>query len=59
MEGLKKVIIVPLNVMRISDSCWGVMIKMAKDGNIASKSDLGGRRKIAETGIWERLRMLR
>jgi glutamate formiminotransferase/formiminotetrahydrofolate cyclodeaminase len=51
-EGLKKAIIVPLNVMRISDSCWEWMIKMAKDGNIASKSDLEVGAKSLETGIW-------
>ncbi|MBP9192879.1 MAG: cyclodeaminase/cyclohydrolase family protein, partial [Ignavibacteria bacterium] len=51
-EGLKKAIIVPLNVMRISDSCWDWMIKMAKDGNIASKSDLEVGAKSLETGIW-------
>ncbi len=51
-EGLKKAINVPLSVMRISDSCWEWMIKMAKHGNIASKSDLEVGAKSLETGIW-------
>jgi len=51
-EGLKKAITVPLAVMKISDSCWEWMIKMAKDGNIASKSDLEVGAKSLETGIW-------
>lgn len=51
-KGLKKAIDVPLKVMRISDSCWEWMIKMAKDGNIASKSDLEVGAKSLETGIW-------
>ncbi|MBS1517165.1 MAG: glutamate formimidoyltransferase [Bacteroidetes bacterium] len=51
-EGLKKAITVPLSVMRISDSCWEWMIKMAKHGNISSKSDLEVGAKSLETGIW-------
>ena len=51
-EGLKKAINVPLSVMRISDSCWEWMIRMAEHGNIASKSDLEVGAKSLETGIW-------
>jgi len=51
-EGLKKAINVPLTVMRISDSCWELMLQMAKHGNIASKSDLEVGAKSLETGIW-------
>ncbi|MBK9403176.1 MAG: glutamate formimidoyltransferase [Ignavibacteria bacterium] len=51
-EGLKKAVMVPLSVMRISDSCWEWMIKMAKHGNISSKSDLEVGAKSLETGIW-------
>jgi glutamate formiminotransferase/formiminotetrahydrofolate cyclodeaminase len=51
-EGLKKAITVPFSVMTISDSCWEYMIKMAKDGNISSKSDLEVGAKSLETGIW-------
>lgn len=51
-EGLKKAVTVPLSVMRISDSCWEWMIKMAKHGNISSKSDLEVGAKSLETGIW-------
>jgi len=51
-EGLKKAINVPLSVMRIGDSCWEWMIRMAEHGNIASKSDLEVGAKSLETGIW-------
>jgi len=51
-EGLKKAITVPFSVMTISDSCWEHMIKMAKDGNISSASDLEVGAKSLETGIW-------
>jgi glutamate formiminotransferase/formiminotetrahydrofolate cyclodeaminase len=51
-DGLKKAIDVPLSVMRISDSCWQWMFEMAKDGNIASSSDLAVGAKALETGIW-------
>lgn len=50
--GLKKAINVPLSVMKISDSCWEWMVKVAKDGNISSKSDLEVGAKSLETGIW-------
>jgi len=51
-EGLKKAITVPFSVMTISDSCWEPMLKMAKDGNISSASDLEVGAKSLETGIW-------
>lgn len=51
-EGLKKAVNVPMSVMRISDSCWEWMVKMAEHGNISSKSDLEVGAKSLETGIW-------
>ncbi|MBV6478039.1 MAG: hypothetical protein HGGPFJEG_00786 [Ignavibacteria bacterium] len=51
-EGLKKAINIPMSVMRISDSCWDWMVKMAEIGNISSKSDLEVGAKSLETGIW-------
>jgi glutamate formiminotransferase/formiminotetrahydrofolate cyclodeaminase len=51
-EGLKKAIDVPMSVMRTGDSCWEWMFKMAKYGNINSKSDLEVGAKSLETGIW-------
>lgn len=50
--GLKKAVDVPLNVMKLGDSCWDSMIEMASHGNIASKSDLEVGAKSLETGIW-------
>lgn len=50
--GLKKAVDVPLNVMKLGDSCWDSMIEMAAHGNIASKSDLEVGAKSLETGIW-------
>lgn len=50
-EGLKKAINIPLNVMKVSDSCWKSMIEMAKLGNINSSSDLAVGAKMLETGI--------
>lgn len=50
--GLKKAVDVPLNVMKLGDSCWDSMIEMAEHGNIASKSDLEVGAKSLETGIW-------
>jgi glutamate formiminotransferase/formiminotetrahydrofolate cyclodeaminase len=51
-EGLKKAIDVPLSVMRISDSCWDSMLKLAELGNINSASDLAVGAKCIETGIY-------
>lgn len=51
-EGLKKAINVPLDVMRIADSCWPNMVEMAKHGNPSSGSDLAVGAKSLETGIW-------
>jgi glutamate formiminotransferase / formiminotetrahydrofolate cyclodeaminase len=50
--GMKKAVRVPMQVMRTADSCWEWMLKMAKHGNIASKSDLEVAAKSLETGIW-------
>src|SRR5204862_3600026 len=50
--GLKKAIDVPLNVMRISDSCWDNLKELSKIGNISSASDLAVGAKALETGIW-------
>lgn len=51
-EGLKKAVEVPLNVMREADTCWYWMIKMARYGNLNSKSDLEVGAKSLNTGIW-------
>ncbi len=51
-EGLKKAIEIPLNVMRLSDSCWQWMFEMAKVGNLNSSSDLAVGAKCLETGIY-------
>lgn len=51
-EGLKKAIYVPLNTMKIADSAWDWMERIAKTGNIASKSDVEVGVKSLETGIW-------
>lgn len=51
-EGLKKAIKVPLDVMRVADSCWGEMTELAKLGNVNSASDLAVGAKSLETGIW-------
>jgi len=51
-EGLKKAINVPLNTMKIADSAWDWMERIAKVGNIASKSDVEVGVKSLETGIW-------
>lgn len=51
-EGLKKAVNVPLSVMRIADSCWGSMVRLAELGNINSASDLAVGAKSLETGIW-------
>lgn len=51
-EGLKKAINVPLNTMKIADSAWDWMERIAKTGNISSKSDVEVGVKSLETGIW-------
>jgi glutamate formiminotransferase/formiminotetrahydrofolate cyclodeaminase len=50
--GLKKAIEVPLTTMRIGDGAWAAMVQMAREGNIASRSDLEVGAKSLETGIW-------
>ncbi len=51
-DGLKKAILVPLNTMKTADSAWDWMERIAKSGNIASKSDIEVGVKSLETGIW-------
>lgn len=51
-DGLKKAIDVPLTIMRLADSAWDMMLKVATYGNIASKSDVEVGAKSLETGIW-------
>ncbi len=51
-EGLKKAIEVPLKTMRIGDSAWEAMRKVATYGNIASKSDVEVGARALEVGIW-------
>ncbi|MCP3872324.1 MAG: glutamate formimidoyltransferase [Desulfobacteraceae bacterium] len=51
-QGLKKAIDVPLKTMKLADAAWDAMVKIAKHGNIASKSDIEVGAKALETGIW-------
>ncbi|GAM18645.1 hypothetical protein SAMD00019534_018200 [Acytostelium subglobosum LB1] len=51
-DALKQAVNVPLATMRVANTCWPSMIKMAEHGNIASKSDLEVGAKALETGAW-------
>ncbi len=51
-QGLKKAIDIPLTTMTLADAAWDAMIKVARYGNIASKSDVEVGAKAMETGIW-------
>lgn len=50
--GIKTAILVPLEVMRIGDSCWENMEEMALHGNMNSASDLEVGARSLEVGIW-------
>ena len=50
--GLKAAVEVPLEVMRTADRCWEAMAEMAREGNLASRSDLEVGAKALEAGIW-------
>ena len=50
--GLKKAIMSPLSVMRISNKVWDAMEIAAKYGNINSKSDVEVGVRAVELGIW-------
>jgi glutamate formiminotransferase/formiminotetrahydrofolate cyclodeaminase len=50
--GLRKAVSVPLETMRVADSCWDALVAMAEHGNIASRSDLEVGARALETGIW-------
>ena len=39
-DALKAAIEVPLNVVRVGNSCWPHLITLAQHGNISTKSDL-------------------
>ena len=38
--------------MRTADRCWEAMVEMAREGNLASRSDLEVGAKALEAGIW-------
>jgi glutamate formiminotransferase/formiminotetrahydrofolate cyclodeaminase len=50
--GLKVAVEVPLEVMRTADRCWEAMLEMAREGNLASRSDLEVGAKALEAGAW-------
>jgi glutamate formiminotransferase/formiminotetrahydrofolate cyclodeaminase len=50
--GLQKAVAVPLETMRVGDSCWDALVGMAEHGNLASRSDLEVGARALETGIW-------
>lgn len=50
--GLQTAINVPLATMQFGDKAWDSLIKVAKHGNPASKSDTQVGAKALETGIW-------
>jgi len=50
--GLKLAVEVPLEVMRTADRCWEAMVEMAREGNLASRSDLEVGAKALEAGAW-------
>ena len=50
--GLKKATQVPLTTMRLADEAWDSMVKIAKYGNPASRSDVQVGARALETGIW-------
>lgn len=51
-NGLKKAIDVPLTTMRIASSAWNEVVRVARYGNIASKSDVEVGARALEVGIW-------
>lgn len=51
-QGLKKAIKVPLSTMKFGSNAWEMMIKVAKLGNINSKSDIQVGARALELGIW-------
>jgi glutamate formiminotransferase/formiminotetrahydrofolate cyclodeaminase len=50
--GLKSAIQVPLTTMRLGDSAWEHLIRVARDGNPASRSDTLVGAAALITGIW-------
>jgi len=38
--------------MRTADRCWEAMVEMAREGNLASRSDLEVGARALEAGIW-------
>lgn len=51
-EGLKKAIEIPMRTMTIGDRSWDAMVRIAKYGNPASRSDVEVGAKALQTGIW-------
>jgi glutamate formiminotransferase/formiminotetrahydrofolate cyclodeaminase len=50
--GLKSAIQVPLTTMRLGDSAWEHLVRVARDGNPASRSDTLVGAAALVTGIW-------
>jgi glutamate formiminotransferase/formiminotetrahydrofolate cyclodeaminase len=50
--GLKKAIEIPLTTMKLGDAAWDSMLEVARNGNIASKSDIQVGARALELGIW-------
>ena len=51
-DGLKKAIMSPLSVMRVSNKVWDSLEIAARYGNINSKSDVEVGVRAVEFGIW-------
>lgn len=50
--GLRKAVAVPLETMRVADSCWDALLGVAEHGNLASRSDVEVGARALEAGIW-------
>jgi glutamate formiminotransferase / formiminotetrahydrofolate cyclodeaminase len=51
-EALRRAVEVPLQTMRLADSCWDALVEMAQHGNLASRSDLEVGARALEIGVW-------
>lgn len=51
-KGLKTAVETPLATMRLADGAWEAMLLVARQGNIACKSDVQVGARSLETGIW-------
>jgi glutamate formiminotransferase / formiminotetrahydrofolate cyclodeaminase len=50
--GLKSAIAVPLSVLRAADGAWDALVEMARESNLASRSDLEVGARCLELGAW-------